>query len=206
MVIGVDFDNTLVSYDRLFPIAATDRGFSLPREMQTKEGVREYLRACDGGELEWRRLQAIVYGVRIIDAEMIEGVDRFFRLCRRAGVPIYVVSHKTEMTSYADPPINLRTAAVNWMESRGFFTHDGFGLSRQAVFFASSRSEKIAKIDALKCTHFVDDLEEVLLDPLFPPWVEGLLFAPAKASNTGTTVNTFESWDGICAHLFGSRC
>ena len=64
----------------------------------------------------------------------------------------------------------------------------------------------VAKWSKLKLTD--DDLrslEEVLLDPLFPSTVEGLLFAPARTSGTPVTVKKFGSWDGICAHLFGLR-
>jgi hypothetical protein len=204
MVIGIDFDNTVVSYDRLFRVVALEQGLSLPHHTTTKERICDYLRTCDDGELQWRRLQAVVYGARIADAEIVDGVGEFLQLCRGRDVPTYIVSHKTEMTPYADPPLNLRTAALRWMTSGGFFRPDGFGLGQEDVFFASSRAEKIEQIRTLKCTHFIDDLEAVLLDPLFPPTVEGLLYAPARTPAAGATIRTFGSWAGIRAHLFGS--
>ena len=205
MVIGVDFDNTLVSYDRLFRTVALERGLSLPPGIITKAQVRDYVRAGADGELQWRQLQGIVYGARIADADIAEGVDEFFRLCRRRRLPTYIVSHKTETTADTNAPLDLRSAAVGWMTSRGFFNEDGFGLRREQVYFASSRAGKIEQIRALACTHFIDDLEEVLLDPLFPPDVERLLFAPATTAPAGTLLTAFGSWDGICAHLFGSQ-
>ena len=164
--------------------------------------VRAYVRGCDEGELQWRQLQGLVYGARIADATVVEGVGEFFDLCRRRGVATYIVSHKTSMSEYVDPPVDLRAAALQWMTSRGFFREDGFGLRPQDVFFASSRNEKIEQIRALGCTHFIDDLEEVLLDPEFPVSVERLLFAPARTADAAAPLPTFTSWRGICAHLF----
>ena len=63
------------------------------------------------------------------------------------------------------------------MEARGFFAADGFALIRDDVHFASTRAEKLARIGALHCDVFVDDLPEVLDDPDFPACVKRILFS-----------------------------
>ena len=58
--------------------------------------------------------------------------------------------------------VNLRQAALGWMTAQGFFGTSGFAVPAENVFFESTRAEKLARIAALGCTHFIDDLEEVL--------------------------------------------
>jgi hypothetical protein len=69
------------------------------------------------------------------------------------------------------------------------------------VYFESTRAEKLERISALSLSHFIDDLEEVLTDPGFPPGVERILFAdeaPPAASyvRCGT-------WSDIERRVFG---
>ena len=70
------------------------------------------------------------------------------------------------------------------------------------VYFESTRAEKLARIAALALTHFIDDLEEVLSDPDFPPDVERILFAdgaqPASPSYIGCS-----TWRDIERQVFG---
>jgi hypothetical protein len=68
------------------------------------------------------------------------------------------------------------------MDARGFFAPDVYAIPRDNVFFEASRAEKLKRIAALDCAYFIDDLEEVLLDPDFPPGVKPLLFRVGGAS------------------------
>ena len=45
---------------------------------------------------------------------------------------------------------------------------DGYGITSDRVFFEATRADKIARIAALDCSFFIDDLEGVLSDPAFP--------------------------------------
>ena len=51
------------------------------------------------------------------------------------------------------------------MEQQGFFDPKGLNLKRENVYFESTREEKVARIGFLKCTHFIDDLEETFDEP-----------------------------------------
>jgi hypothetical protein len=89
-----------------------------------------------------------------------------------------VISHKTQYASTdRDKKHDLRQKAMEWMEANQFFSEQGLGLKRDQVFFEETRSDKIARIRELGCTHFIDDLEETFAEPDFPR-IEKFLFAP----------------------------
>ena len=102
MLIGLDFDNTIVRYDRLFHRLAAERGLIPPDLPATKQSVRDFLRTA-GREEEWTELQGIAYGPRITDAEPWPGVRAFLRWCHTAGVRVAVVSLMTFASSYSPP-------------------------------------------------------------------------------------------------------
>src|SRR5207247_739923 len=118
--IGIDFDNTIVSYDELLCRTALDRGL-IGEGDRTKRAVRDRVRQLPDGEIEWQKLQALVYGPLMRQALVIEGAEEFIRCCREAGLTVVIVSHKTEYANYDDTRTNLRIAAIDWMEAQGFF-------------------------------------------------------------------------------------
>lgn len=177
MRIGIDFDNTIVGYDEVFADLARRTGRIDESFRGGKKAIRDALRAREGGEEAWQLLQGRVYGAGMIAAKLIEGVDAFLRRCRRTGQVVFVISHKTEY-GHGDPEhINLRQAALAWMASHGFFADTGYGLTRENVFFEGTREAKLARIEALNCDVFIDDLDEVLSAPTFPAGVRRILFA-----------------------------
>ena len=175
-MVGIDFDNTLVSYDALIHDVAVERGLITAGSDAGKRTVRDRIRLLPGGEIEWQKVQGLIYGPRMAQAQLMAGAAEFIRECRARQLPLYIVSHKTEFAGYDESRTNLRDAAVRWMTSQKFFDPDGLGFSRDQVFFESTRDEKIARIEALGCTHFIDDLEEVFLEPGFPAGVRKCLF------------------------------
>lgn len=201
-IIGVDFDNTIISYDKLLQRLAADRGL-IPVGMATgKKTIRDSVRLLPRGEIEWQKLQAAAYGPRIGEAEPAEGVRRFFELGRRRGVRMYIISHKTEFANYGDAATNLRTAALDWMAANRFFAANGLGLSQDDVFFGAARSEKIGFIRRLGCTHFIDDLEETFLEDTFPAGVEKVLYAPHGAAVPYSGLRVMSNWREICDYFF----
>jgi hypothetical protein len=201
MRIGIDFDNTIITYDEVFRASARARGLIGEGVGGTKQAVRDFIRLQADGELAWQKLQGQVYGQGIGDAGMCEGVDGFLRRCREMRAIVFIVSHKTEFGHHDPARINLRKAALDWMTARGFFSPDGYGIAAENVFFEGTRAEKLARIKTLDCTYFIDDLEEVLSDPAFPPGVTRILFSdgPAKPSAPYTV---YPSWRQIEEHVF----
>jgi hypothetical protein len=202
--IGIDFDNTIVGYDEVFLEAAKRRGL-LAREFSgSKQAIRDAIRLLPNGELAWQRLQAVVYGCGIVDAVMFEGVDKFLRRCRSAAHDVFIVSHKTEHGHFDPEGVNLREAALGWMERHGFFRADGYAIPVERVFFEGSRSQKLRRISMLGCTHFIDDLEEVLSDPGFPP-INRILFAPRNVPRAALRYPACATWEKIEAEVFSDR-
>jgi hypothetical protein len=203
--VGIDFDNTIVSYDELMRRVAVDRGLIGQTEGRTKREVRDRIRQLPDGEIEWQRLQALVYGPLMRDAQPIAGAEEFIRRCRDAGIPVFIVSHKTEYASYDETQTNLRTAALDWMSMHRFFEPDGLDLSRGNVYFESTRTDKIERIRRIGCSHFIDDLEEVFLEPSFPGNVEKILYAPQATLASANGARLMPSWRALCDDFFDGR-
>lgn len=204
VLVGVDFDNTVAGYDRVFPVAAEREGLIEPGAARDKTAVRNAVMRRPDGERDWMRLQGRVYGTHMHEAELVEGVGQFFARCRTAGVPVAIVSHRTEFGHFDPDRINLRDAARAWLEDRGFFDADRFGLKPGDIYFESTRDDKIRRIRALGCSHFVDDLEEVLTEPGFPAGTRKyLLTNGARALPQGPFLS-FRTWYELSDAIFAS--
>jgi thiamine kinase-like enzyme len=218
-VIGVDLDNTIVSYDENMHKIALELGLINKDVPKNKTAIREYIRTNPNGEMNWQRLQAIAYGSRMSEAKLVDGAAEFFILCKKHKIPVYIISHKTEYSNYRVDKhgktdkseridaetkkavkVNLRKAALGWMRKKGFFSK--LGLSLGQVFFFSARKEKIAKIKEVKCTHFIDDLDEVFKEPEFPRSVVKILYMNKTEFND---VLMYDSWCEINNYFFGEE-
>jgi hypothetical protein len=199
--IGIDFDNTIIAYEQVFCAAAKRGGLVNADFVGGKQAVRDSIRLLPDGELSWQRLQGQVYGKGISGAKPILGVDVFLRRCRAEGCSVSIVSHKSEYGHYDPERINLRDAARNWMTANGLLDSE-FGIPSSNVFFESTRAEKLARIGALSCTHFIDDLEEVLLDPVFPPKVERILLSEREGLNPRGSYIVCATWHDIEDRVF----
>lgn len=180
--IGIDLDNTLISYEDVFCAYARARGLVPPEFCGGKDEVRDAIRAGADGELAWQQLQGAVYGKGVREAVLFDGADAFLRRARDLGREIVIVSHKTVFGHYDPDRINLREAALAWMRERGFFSSAAFGISPDKVWFTATRAEKIAAIRELAVDCFIDDLPEVLGHPDFPPEIMGVLFTRGGAT------------------------
>jgi hypothetical protein len=138
------------------------------------------------------------------NAEMIEGASEFLHRCRAAGIAVCVVSHKTEFGHFDARRVSLRTASRQWMERMGFFDPEGFGLSPERVFFETTRHDKLMRIAAIGCTHFIDDLEEVLVEPAFPPEVARYLLARDTDILPVGPFKAFRRWHDISEDVFAN--
>jgi hypothetical protein len=201
-VIGVDFDNTIVGHDDLVYKVARERGLIDPVTPRNKRVIRDAIRRLPEGDAQWQQVQGTIYGPRLREAVLIEGVERFFKLCTGRGLPVFIVSHKTVSSRYDATGADLRKEALAWLRHREFFSVDGMGLTPNHVFFESTRREKIERIKLLGCTHFIDDLEETFLDESFPDYVIKVLYDPHRDSRSLAGVTAFSSWHRIVECLF----
>src|SRR3990167_11112672 len=184
MRIGIDFDNTIICYDQVFCQLAKAQQLVAADYRGSKRELRDLVRASVEGDIAWQRLQGKAYGEGITMAEMFAGFKEFIAACNQdEKVEIFIVSHKTELGHFDEKCINLRDAARQWLRTQGLFDKHIPFIKEEQVYFASNREEKIAKIRSLNCTHFIDDLPEVLFASTFPENVQRLLFQPEDTLN-----------------------
>lgn len=201
-IIGIDFDNTIVSYDDLIHRVAVERGLVGSRVKKNKKKIRDAIRQLPGGEIEWQKVQAVVYGPRMAEAFPAQGAVEFLQTCEQRNVQVWIVSHKTEFANYDDSGTSLRAAALSWLQQQRATNGDVAGLSTASVFFESTRREKLHRILKLGCTHFIDDLEETFLEASFPAQVEQILYAPHGAESVGPKVAFAGDWRQIADYFF----
>jgi hypothetical protein len=195
MIVGVDFDNTIVCYDGLFHAAAVEQTLA-PTELPVSKGsVRDYLRQ-QGREDDWTRLQGYIYGFGMHRARVFPGVREFFHACARENIPLYIISHRTERP-FLGPDCDLHAAAIEWLHSNSFFDKSGMGLPPECVFFETRAERKIERIFEMGCTHFIDDLPEFLGRPDFPGGVHRILFQPHANGATVLGLRRAANWDEI---------
>ncbi|CAN0544876.1 unnamed protein product [Laminaria digitata] len=173
MLIGIDFDNTIVRYDDLFARLALEADYLDGVPVGGKTAVRDAVRLQHGDDA-WQLMQAEAYGLRMAEADMMPGFLGFVGSARRLGIPLVVVSHKS-VFSHAAPGPNLRYAALGWMRANGFFDPGGLGFNVDDIYFEGTRPEKVARIRELGCTHFIDDLPELFGEKGFPENVLSIL-------------------------------
>lgn len=157
---GLDFDNTLVRYDELFHKLALEKGLIDSSLQANKKTIRDHLRE-KGQDEEFTLLQGEVYGLRILEAKPADGMLDTLKFLSNHGINMCIISHKTTRP-YKGPAYDLHTAAWGWLEKHGFFSSSGPKMSPEQVFFEESKTKKISKIRDLKCTHYIDDLPEIL--------------------------------------------
>ena len=193
MRLGLDFDNTLISYDRLFHRVALDKGLILEDILKQKNAVRDSMRER-GIEDEWTRLQGEVYGGRILEAVPYPGMLQTLKLLADKEVPMCIVSHKTR-NPYIGQPWDLHAAARSWLQKHGFLDPNGMAWLDGQIFFELTKQEKIARILDLECTHYVDDLPEILA--MLPNHVERILFAPSQDVQGHPDWRRMSSWQEL---------
>jgi len=173
--IGIDFDNTIVNYDRVFYKVALERGYISQELAATKLVVREHLRRLNKEDL-WTEIQGYVYGSRMSDADAYPGAIEFLTWTRDREIESVIISHKTQYP-YLGPPYDLHQAARNWIRDR-LRTTNGTLLADDQVYFETTKEAKLARVRQMDCDVFIDDLPDVLLAPAFPGKVSRILFDP----------------------------
>ena len=160
MKIGIDLDNTIISYDVAFQVAATDRGLINDSCKCTKQEISKEIKNKENGEIEWQRLQGYVYGKGIKEAHIFPGVDRFLWRCYKRGVTVEIVSHKTEYGNFDTEKHSLRRAAIKFLKLHNILSNDIRLIDN--VIFTDTQLQKINYIADNDFDYFIDDLEEIV--------------------------------------------
>ncbi|NCW83306.1 MAG: hypothetical protein EBV75_01135 [Acidimicrobiia bacterium] len=202
--IGLDFDNTIANYDRAFPNVAQILGYQI--NATNKRDLKAELIAGVEGETAWQKVQGLTYGRYIDQASLYPGVLEFIVRAKARDCEVFIISHKTEIGHFDDTKTSLRDAATAWMVSKKIIGDGSAHVKSGHVFYASTRDEKIAKINELNLDVFIDDLAEVLTDSSFPDGTRKILFGLGSdhESISDPTIRNSQSWREIGDELFGA--
>ena len=97
MKIGIDFDNTIARYGKLFnKIAIKNNFLSKDFLFEEKECIRKSILEKKNGKSTWMKLQGLVYGKHMLKAQINPGVINFLYGCKIRNIQVFIVSHKTK--------------------------------------------------------------------------------------------------------------
>jgi hypothetical protein len=201
MIVGIDFDNTIVSYDQIFHTESLERGLISLDVPARKDAIRDYLRKAAKEDL-WTELQGYVYGPGIGGALPFPGVLSFFEHCRAAGIKTYIISHKTKLP-YAGPRYDLHASALGWLSANNFLDSASTGLEIADVFFAATKQEKVQLIQRNHCSYFIDDLPEFLQEIAASNGIERVLFDPNNVHLDEERFVRLTSWRAVADLIVG---
>lgn len=199
MRVGIDFDNTIACYDGVFHAAALERGL-IPNDLgHDKNSVRDHLNAS-GRKDAFTELQGYIYGARMDLVSPYVGFDVFIAVARRAGHELFIVSHKTRHPILG-PKHDMHAAARGFLSDRGLVGAGRAQVAPDNVFFELTKDEKIARVQALDCQIFIDDLPEILAMTGFPHGMRKILFDPEHRfdlpASEGASFERRSSWAEI---------
>lgn len=202
MTIGIDFDNTIVCYDELFHKVAVEQNAVPDSVAMNKVAVRDYLRLI-GSEEIWTEMQGYVYGVRMGEAKMYEGVLDFILLAKSKGHDVVIISHKTRYP-FLGHQYDLHASARKWISDN--LVNKGKHLFDEGqFFFEETKESKLKRIGNCGCDIFIDDLPEILNNRLFPQNTQKVLFCP-DAENAGNIsleeMTVMRTWTDISSKYF----
>ena len=171
MIIGIDFDNTIVCYDEVFAQLATRSG------AKSKAAFQSLLRSNAEGEWEWTLAQGQAYGPGLTQAQPYSGFIETASQLLTAGHQIRIISHKTRYPTAGDTH-DLHAAARSWINNQlALLIELGFD-PVQHVRLEPDLEAKLQAIKSEQCDFFIDDLESILAAPDFPVETNPIWFKP----------------------------
>ena len=187
MIIGVDFDNTIIDFDPVFHKLALKEKLIDAATAPHKRAIRDSIRKKFGND-RWTELQGVVYSKGVDEARMTDGFSEFLSWAGDNAASLYVISHKTERAE-SGAPLDLRVPALSWLKRQGFHERN--------IFFESTREKKLERIGLAGCRYFVDDLYEIFEEPGFPKEVKAVFYNPYHEACPDKQVLNFRSWREI---------
>ncbi len=155
MIIGIDFDNTIIDYSNVIKKVIKDKKINIKKKNPRKDDLKNYL-ILNYGEREWTKLQGEIYGKYIKFAKLSNGFLSFLKKLNKQNFQIYIISHKTQFPILGKK-INLQNAAKVWCKAN-LKTKK----IKYKIFFANNIDQKIKIIEKEKCNFFIDDLPNIL--------------------------------------------
>ena len=202
MRIGIDLDNTIINYHKLFNLECKRiiHSNKKPKDISsiffTKEKTKNYI--IKNFSLEkWIYIQNLVYAKKIHFAEIDDHFLNFLKFCKDLNYEIFIISHKTKFSNIFKN-INLRNESINFLKAKKIFQRKL--VKKKNIFFYSEREKKIEKIKKMKLDYYIDDLK-VVLENLNKKKTNLILFSDINCKS----YKTFSNWLGINKFFFGSQ-
>ena len=190
MIVGFDFDNTIVSYDQICYDIAIEKKLIPKNIPQTKNDVRNYLRGQEQEEI-WIELQGLIYGPHMHRTKPFQGAVEFLQKFQATW---YIISHKTQYP-YSGTKYDLHKYTREWMKQHN--------INQNKVHLKLTKEEKLKQIEELKCDYFIDDLPELLKEKNFSQSTQKILFDPNNRHANFTEGERVKSWQEIANFFQG---
>lgn len=192
-VLGLDLDNTIVSYENVFRQAARERGVAVPAGVSAKNALRDHYHRI-GNPDEFTRLQGFSYGPGMTAAEPYPAFPGVLEGLLVSGWQVWIISHRTRHPILG-PKEDLHAAAQDWLARLGLFSDKSRCVA--GMHLEETREGKLARIRQRGCAAFVDDLIEVLRDPAFPPACRPVWFSPARSGSDESGIEVIRKWSDL---------
>lgn len=181
MKLGIDLDNTVIDYSNSYKILS--RQFNYPRQINSRNKIRETFRRNDGKDDEWQKFQAELYTRGLTYARPGYFVLEFIEKLKIRGIELFIVSHKTKNKKINGEEFEFRITAKEWLISNKIVPNL---INDSNVIFCETRDLKVKVIENLNLNYFIDDLVEVLEHEYFPSKTVGIYYDPENGINFRT--------------------
>ena len=176
IVVGLDFDNTIVCYAESVAKLA-NKYFDLPKNIKTKADIKKLVQA-KYGNLVWTKFQGELYGPGMNYAQPYDGSINAILKLSSNGVKVLILSHRSRYP-YAGVNHDLHKYARTWLNNN-MQVNGKIIIEKDDIFFFETKKEKISAISSYNCDYFLDDLPEIIDDIGFPDTTKGYLFDPGN--------------------------
>ena len=198
--IGIDLDNTVISYDKAFQLEAVKQALIEINPQLNKQTLRDKIRKKPNGESEWQKLQGYIYGEGINQAILFPGVYRFLWRCYEANIEVEIVSHKTEFGHFDIKKTSLRESATNFLINQGLLDKKNPLIKK--VVYKSTQKEKIDYVKNNNYEWFIDDLEEIIFSSELEH-LKGIIFSSKIQATNKSNKIIAHSWEEINQIILG---
>ena len=175
---GFDLDNTLIDYSNAVQKYCSNEGLD---ECKTLDSLRVLLRESDNTGRDWQLAQGWLYTDGLSYARPSQGALELCEFLRTSDFELLIVSHKTAHTPDFCGKKPLREIATRWIRDGDLAS---YFLGNKSIYFESTRSLKVERIQKLNINYFVDDLVEVFQEPGYPQDVRSFLLSGAGSELT----------------------
>ena len=154
--IGIDLDNTIIDYDKVFYKIALKEGLITKNIKSDRIKIRNFIKKKS--LVKWKILQSKIYSVYINEAEVKKGFLNFINSVYQKGFEFCIISHKTKYP-YMGEKRDLHLISKKWININ---INKKIDFKIKNIFFETSEKKKINKIIKQKCDYFIDDLPSIL--------------------------------------------